>query len=125
LNAGSTRATLALGNLGVSFTLHIYGYDPRAERIGLQAPDAPGVEARRVLKTPMAEVDGKPVCVIHPGGSRSQHEKARHCIPRQHRKDRSSRHWRCKRGGTCEHRARAWSQCINVIDACSKSVSGP
>jgi Cys-tRNA(Pro)/Cys-tRNA(Cys) deacylase len=63
---GSTRATLALGNLGVRFTLHTYAYDPRAERIGLQAADALGVEARRMLKTLMAEVDGKPVCVIVP-----------------------------------------------------------
>jgi Cys-tRNA(Pro)/Cys-tRNA(Cys) deacylase len=63
---GSTRATLLLSNLGVSFALHTYGYDPRAERIGLQAADALGVEARRVLKTLMAEVDGKPVCVIVP-----------------------------------------------------------
>jgi Cys-tRNA(Pro)/Cys-tRNA(Cys) deacylase len=64
---GSTRATLALGNLGVSFTLHTYAYEsPRAERIGLQAADALGVEARRVLKTLMAKVDGKPVCVIIP-----------------------------------------------------------
>lgn len=63
---GSTRATLLLSNLGVSFALHTYGYDPRAERIGLQAADALGVEPRRVLKTLMAEVDGKPVCVIVP-----------------------------------------------------------
>jgi Cys-tRNA(Pro)/Cys-tRNA(Cys) deacylase len=62
----STRATLALSNLGVRFTLHTYGYDPHAERIGLQAADALGVEARRMLKTLMAEVDGKPVCVITP-----------------------------------------------------------
>src|SRR5712671_5650037 len=63
---GSTRATLLLSNLGVNFTLHTYGYDPSAERIGLQAAGALGVEARRVLKTLMAEVDGKPVCVIVP-----------------------------------------------------------
>jgi len=63
---GSTRATLALSNFGVSFTLHTYAYDPGAERIGLQAADALGIEARRVLKTLMAEVDGKPVCVIVP-----------------------------------------------------------
>jgi Cys-tRNA(Pro)/Cys-tRNA(Cys) deacylase len=63
---GSTRATLLLSNLGVNFTLHTYVYDPSAERIGLQAADALGVEARRVLKTLMAEVDGKPVCVIVP-----------------------------------------------------------
>jgi Cys-tRNA(Pro)/Cys-tRNA(Cys) deacylase len=63
---GSTRATLALGNLGVRFALHTYVYDPHAERVGLQAADALGVEARRMLKTLMAEVDGKPVCVIIP-----------------------------------------------------------
>lgn len=63
---GNTRATLLLSNLGVSFAFHTYAYDPGAERIGLQAADALGVEARRVLKTPMAEVDGKPVCVIVP-----------------------------------------------------------
>jgi Cys-tRNA(Pro)/Cys-tRNA(Cys) deacylase len=34
--------------------------------IGLQAAEAIGVEPRRVLKTIMAEVDGKPVCAIVP-----------------------------------------------------------
>ncbi len=63
---GSTRATLLLSNLGVSFALHTYGYDARAERIGLQAADALGIEAGRMLKTLMAEVDGKPVCVVIP-----------------------------------------------------------
>jgi Cys-tRNA(Pro)/Cys-tRNA(Cys) deacylase len=62
----TTRATLALSNFGVNFTLHIYDYDPDAERIGLQAAEALGVEPRRVLKTLMAEVDRKPVCVIVP-----------------------------------------------------------
>ena len=62
----STRATLALDQVGVTFTLHTYAYDPAAERIGLQAAEAIGVEPRRVLKTLMAEVDGKPVCVIVP-----------------------------------------------------------
>ena len=62
----STRAILLLNKVGVNFTLHSYDYDPDAERIGLQAAEAIGVEARRVLKTLMAEVDGKPVCVIVP-----------------------------------------------------------
>src|SRR6058998_2205953 len=62
----STRAILLLNKVGVNFTLHSYHYDPAAERIGLQAAEAIGVEARRVLKTLMAEVDGKPVCVIVP-----------------------------------------------------------
>jgi Cys-tRNA(Pro)/Cys-tRNA(Cys) deacylase len=62
----STRATVALDNVGINFTLHSYDYDPAAESIGLQAAEAMGVEPRRVLKTLMAEVDGKPVCVIVP-----------------------------------------------------------
>lgn len=62
----TTRATLALTRLGVKFVLHDYDYDPGAERIGLQAAEALGVEPRRVLKALMAEVDGKPVCVVVP-----------------------------------------------------------
>jgi Cys-tRNA(Pro)/Cys-tRNA(Cys) deacylase len=62
----STRATIFLSKLGVKFTLHRYDYDPEAERVGLQAAQGMGVEPRRVLKTLMAEVDGKPVCVIVP-----------------------------------------------------------
>jgi Cys-tRNA(Pro)/Cys-tRNA(Cys) deacylase len=62
----TTRATLALGELGVKFALHGYDYDPDADRIGLQAAQALGIEPRRVLKTLMAEVDGKPVCVVVP-----------------------------------------------------------
>ena len=62
----STRATLALNKAGVNFTLHRYDYDPDGERIGLQAAAAIGAEPRRVLKTLMAEVDGKPVCVVVP-----------------------------------------------------------
>jgi hypothetical protein len=50
----STRATVALNKVGVNFTLHSYDYDPDAERIGLQAVEAIGVEPRRVLKTLMA-----------------------------------------------------------------------
>jgi Cys-tRNA(Pro)/Cys-tRNA(Cys) deacylase len=62
----STRATLVLEKLGVTFTLHAYDYDPDAERVGLQAAEALGVEPGRVLKTLMAKVDRKPVCVIVP-----------------------------------------------------------
>src|SRR5471030_2862964 len=62
----TTRATLALERLGVKFALHAYQYDAGADRIGLQAAEALGVEPRRLLKTLMAEVDGKPVCVVVP-----------------------------------------------------------
>ena len=66
----TTRATQALKQLGVRFTLHEYDYDPDADSIGLQAAAAIGAEPRRVLKTLMAELDGKPVCVVVP----SDHE---------------------------------------------------
>src|SRR5438445_9211983 len=64
----STPATLALRKLGIAFKLHSYIYDSTIPSggIGLQAAEALGVEPGRVLKTLMAEVDGKPVCVVVP-----------------------------------------------------------
>ena len=62
----TTRATLALAKAGVSFTVHTYDYDPNADRVGIQAAEALGEDPWRVLKTLMAEVDGRPVCVIVP-----------------------------------------------------------
>ena len=66
----ATRATKMLEQAGVAFTVHAYDYDPDADRIGLQAAEALGEAPGRVLKTLMALVDGKPVCVIVP----SDHE---------------------------------------------------
>ncbi|KQV44239.1 MULTISPECIES: Cys-tRNA(Pro) deacylase [unclassified Rhizobium] len=66
----TTRATQFLSKAGVAFTVHAYDYDPSADRIGMAAAQALGEEPRRVLKTLMAEVDGKPVCVVVP----SDHE---------------------------------------------------
>jgi Cys-tRNA(Pro)/Cys-tRNA(Cys) deacylase len=60
----STRATKALEQAGVAFTVHVYDYDPDADKIGVQAAAALGEPPRRVLKTLVALVDGKPVCVI-------------------------------------------------------------
>jgi Cys-tRNA(Pro)/Cys-tRNA(Cys) deacylase len=62
----TTRATQALSKLGATFTLHTYDYDPDAESIGLQAAEALGIAPKRMLKTLMAEVDGKPVCIVVP-----------------------------------------------------------
>jgi Cys-tRNA(Pro)/Cys-tRNA(Cys) deacylase len=59
--AKSTPATLALDKAGVAFALHEYDYDPNAERIGMQAAEALGIEPARLLKTLMAKV--------HAGGS--------------------------------------------------------
>ncbi|WP_407181096.1 Cys-tRNA(Pro) deacylase [Bradyrhizobium sp. STM 3562] len=66
----ATRATKMLEQAGIAFTVHAYDYDPDADRVGLQAAEALGETPGRVLKTLMAVVDGKPVCVIVP----SDHE---------------------------------------------------
>jgi Cys-tRNA(Pro)/Cys-tRNA(Cys) deacylase len=62
----STRATKALEQAGIAFTTVTYDYDPDADRIGMQAAEAIGEDPARVLKTLMALVDGKPVCVVVP-----------------------------------------------------------
>jgi Cys-tRNA(Pro)/Cys-tRNA(Cys) deacylase len=62
----TTPATLALTKAGVAFETATYDYDPDADRVGLQAAEALKVSPSMVLKTLMAEVDGKPVCVVVP-----------------------------------------------------------
>jgi Cys-tRNA(Pro)/Cys-tRNA(Cys) deacylase len=69
--AKATPATRALDQAGVAFTLHEYVYDPNAERIGMQAAEALGVEPARLLKTLMAKVFATKagdtvVCVLAP-----------------------------------------------------------
>jgi Cys-tRNA(Pro)/Cys-tRNA(Cys) deacylase len=66
----ATRATTVLEEAGIPFTIHTYDYDPGADRIGMHAAAVLGEPPARVLKTLMALVDGKPVCVIVP----SDHE---------------------------------------------------
>ena len=65
----TTRATQALEKSGVRFTLHANDYDPEAESIALPAAEALGVEPHRMLKTLMAEVDGRPVCAVVPSNA--------------------------------------------------------
>ena len=65
-----TRATEMLEKAALAFSVHSYDYDPNADSIGLQAAEALQQPAERVLKTLMALVDGRPVCVIVP----SDHE---------------------------------------------------
>jgi Cys-tRNA(Pro)/Cys-tRNA(Cys) deacylase len=62
----STRATKALEQAGIAFSVVAYDYDPDAEKVGMQAAEAIGESPARVLKTLMALVDGKPVCAIVP-----------------------------------------------------------
>jgi len=61
-----TRATKMLEQAGIRFTVHTYEYDASADRIGLHAAEALQEQPERVLKTLMALVDRKPVCVIIP-----------------------------------------------------------
>ena len=64
--AKGTPATVALQKSGVAFTLHEYDYDPNAERIGMQAAEALGVDPARLLKTLMAKAGNETVCVLVP-----------------------------------------------------------
>jgi Cys-tRNA(Pro)/Cys-tRNA(Cys) deacylase len=60
----TTRATQALDQAGLRYSVHAYDYDPDAPRIGLQAAEALGVPPGRVLKTLMAAVDGRTICLL-------------------------------------------------------------
>lgn len=62
----ATPATRMLDAAKVTYRLHTYAYDPEAANIGLQAAQALGIEAARLLKTLMIDLDGKPVCAILP-----------------------------------------------------------
>jgi len=64
--AKGTPATSALEKAGVAFTLHEYDYDPDAERVGMQAAEALGVEPARLLKTLMAKAGTEIVCALVP-----------------------------------------------------------
>jgi Cys-tRNA(Pro)/Cys-tRNA(Cys) deacylase len=55
-----------LEKTGVAFKLHEYEYDPNAERIGMQAAEALGIEPARLLKTLMARAGDNVVCVLAP-----------------------------------------------------------
>ena len=60
----TTPATQALDRAGVAYTLSTYAYDPDAERIGLAAAQALGVDPGEMLKTLIVKADGKPACVV-------------------------------------------------------------
>ncbi len=62
--ANVTRATQALDHAGVRYRLARYDYAPGDDRVGLQAAKALDVDPAMVIKTLMARVDGKPVCVM-------------------------------------------------------------
>lgn len=62
----ATPATTALTRAGITFTAHPYDHDPSADSFGIEAAEALGVEAERVFKTLLADVDGTLVVGIVP-----------------------------------------------------------
>ena len=71
----TTQGTLMLQKLGIAFELHPYDYDPDAPRIGLHAAESLGIDPSQTFKTLMAEVDGKPVCVVIPSDAEASMKK--------------------------------------------------
>jgi Cys-tRNA(Pro)/Cys-tRNA(Cys) deacylase len=61
-----TLAIAAAEAAGVALSVHGYEHDPHAPSFGLEAADKLGVEPSRVLKTLVAEVDGKQLVAIVP-----------------------------------------------------------
>ncbi|GBQ66607.1 hypothetical protein AA103196_1448 [Ameyamaea chiangmaiensis NBRC 103196] len=62
----ATRAAQVLSKAGIAFTAHVYTYDADADRVALQAAEAVGAAPSCVLKTLMALVDGRAVCLVVP-----------------------------------------------------------
>lgn len=71
----TTQGTILLTKLGIAFELHPYEYDPEAPRIGLHAAESLGIDPSQTFKTLMAEVDGKPVCVVIPSDAEASMKK--------------------------------------------------
>lgn len=71
----ATRATKALDAAGMGYVLHAYDYQADADAKGLQAARALGLQPLTVLKTLMAWVDDKAVCVVIPCDRRVSSKK--------------------------------------------------
>jgi Cys-tRNA(Pro)/Cys-tRNA(Cys) deacylase len=61
-----TPALLLAAKAGVSFVVHEYAHDPRAESYGREAAEVLGLNPDQVFKTLVAEVDGRLVCAVVP-----------------------------------------------------------
>ena len=61
-----TPAIVAAARAGVAFTVHEYRHDPRAESFGLEAVEKLGLDAARVFKTLVADVDGALTVAVVP-----------------------------------------------------------
>jgi len=61
-----TPAIVAAERAGVAFTVHEYVHDPSSGSYGLEAAEKLGVDAERVFKTLVADVDGTLTVAIVP-----------------------------------------------------------
>jgi Cys-tRNA(Pro)/Cys-tRNA(Cys) deacylase len=68
--SGATPATAALDRARISYRLHPYQHDSRADSYGDEAADALGVDSHRIFKTLIAAVDGQLVCAVVPVAGR-------------------------------------------------------
>jgi Cys-tRNA(Pro)/Cys-tRNA(Cys) deacylase len=66
MSGKGTPATLLLAKQGVPHVVHAYAPDPAAASYGEGAAAALGIEPERMLKTLLAEVDGRLVCGVVP-----------------------------------------------------------
>jgi Cys-tRNA(Pro)/Cys-tRNA(Cys) deacylase len=64
--SGGTPATVALDRAKVSYRLHPYSHDARADSYGDEAAAALGLDPQRIFKTLIASVDGRLVCGVVP-----------------------------------------------------------
>lgn len=64
--AAKTPALVVLERAGVAYRVHEYLHDPAALSYGLEAAEKLGVEAARVFKTLVVDVDGLPHVAIVP-----------------------------------------------------------
>ena len=61
-----TPAIAAAARAGVVFAVHEYRHDPRTESFGLEAVEKLGLDAARVFKTLVADVDGALIVAVVP-----------------------------------------------------------
>jgi Cys-tRNA(Pro)/Cys-tRNA(Cys) deacylase len=64
-----TPAIVAAERAGIGFSLHAYEHDPKASSYGLEAVASLGLDAARVFKTLVVEVDGGPALAIVPAAA--------------------------------------------------------
>jgi Cys-tRNA(Pro)/Cys-tRNA(Cys) deacylase len=68
--ARETPATRAARDAGVTFELHEYEHDPRADSYALEAATALGLDPGRVFKTLVVDRDGELAVCIVPAGEK-------------------------------------------------------